>query len=189
MSRSNFSNCKNPDAVVQCALRIDRASREPRRTRRQHILGGGWPVGDRAGLHLSPAVGRRKGKNKCLGWVMGGGGGGAVTPRPLTLRRQPNKIPEPVRPKAAANPIHTATGCPIRLLRIPSTTQHRHIQPSPSYQPQFNVRTTVWPTDRVPVFLCALFGWQNIIRIFQERSAGFDPTSLSRFGMSSPSYE
>jgi len=28
MSRSNFSNCKNPDVVVQCALRIDRASRE-----------------------------------------------------------------------------------------------------------------------------------------------------------------
>lgn len=28
MSRSNFSNCKNPDAVVQCAVRIDRASPE-----------------------------------------------------------------------------------------------------------------------------------------------------------------
>lgn len=41
MSRSNFSNCKNPDAVVQCAVRIDRASRA------EWLEARTWPEGSR----------------------------------------------------------------------------------------------------------------------------------------------
>lgn len=54
MSRSNFSNCKNPDAVVQCAVRIDRATQHEVRRGESRPEGGG----EGQALHLSPAGGR-----------------------------------------------------------------------------------------------------------------------------------
>jgi len=147
MSRSNFSNCKNPDAVVQCALRIDRASREPRRTRSQDILGGGWPaeggwweVGCTCRLQFGAEVKEKEREKECVS--------GAVTARPLTLRRQPNPTQSPSQSAPSQQQIQytgplAAPRSDLKSHPAPPT----HLEPpQPTHsdsRPQFNVRTTV----------------------------------------------
>lgn len=89
MSRSNFSNCKNPDAVVQCAVRIDRASPE----------GGEGQACCTCRLHEE---GEREGRGS-------GESAGAVMARTLTLRRSHGRAGRGEarsRSQSGANPIH-----------------------------------------------------------------------------------
>lgn len=98
MSRSNFSNCKNPDAVVQCAVRIDRASPE----------GGEGQACCTCRLHEE---GEREGRGS-------GESAGAVMARTLTLRRSQGRAGRGEarsRSQSGANPIHKSLSSPLSL--------------------------------------------------------------------------
>lgn len=89
MSRSNFSNCKNPDAVVQCAVRIDRASPE----------GGEGQACCTCRLHEE---GEREGRGE---WRSHGSDADTKTkPRQARSRSQ-----------SGANPIHKSLSSPLSL--------------------------------------------------------------------------
>lgn len=100
MSRSNFSNCKNPDAVVQCAVRIDRASPE----------GGEGQACCTCRLHEE---GEREGRGEWgIRWRSHGSDADTKTkPRQGRTGRGEARS----RSQSGANPIHKSLASPLSL--------------------------------------------------------------------------
>lgn len=100
MSRSNFSNCKNPDAVVQCAVRIDRASPE----------GGEGQACCTCRLHEE---GEREGRGEWgIRWRSHGSDADTKTkPRQGRAGRGEARS----RSQSGANPIHKSLSSPLSL--------------------------------------------------------------------------
>lgn len=104
-------------------------------------------------MHLSPAVGTETTEQERV--CERENGGGTVTARPLTLRRQPSAILKPVGTEPAANPIHQTTGCP------PGPIRSHPMAPFPTSNPAAIQRANDSLTEvgsSLPFFLLLLGG-------------------------------